>query len=131
MITQAELKAITKYNPETGVFTRTVKASNQPVGSEMGNLNADGYHHMRVNGKTYKRSRLAWLYMTGEMPAELIDHKDRVRNNDIWDNLRAASSSENAVNTTPRDPKRKVGVKKHLGYFDEYDDAVDARKAAE
>lgn len=36
--------------------------------------------------------------MTGEWPKQEIDHQDRDKTNDIWDNLRDISRSENALN---------------------------------
>lgn len=36
--------------------------------------------------------------MTGEWPKQEIDHEDRDKINDIWDNLRDISRSENGLN---------------------------------
>jgi len=37
--------------------------------------------------------------VTGEDPSELIDHKNGVKNDNRWDNLREASLSENQANS--------------------------------
>lgn len=147
MITQAELKQIANYDPETGAFTWKQRRCNAPIGSVMGCIKPDGYRYIKLMGKNYKASRLAFLYMTGDMPP-LVDHRDRVRDNDKWDNLREATVSENNINRT-RDTERQAGVTwcksrskwlatikrngkmKNLGRFEEYDDAVAARLKAE
>jgi hypothetical protein len=43
-------------------------------------------------------NRLAWFYMTGEWPADLVDHKNRARDDDRWENLRPATNAMNSQN---------------------------------
>jgi HNH endonuclease/AP2 domain len=57
-----------------------------------------GYRYIKIDGKLYASSRLAFLYMTGEWPQHFVDHIDRCRNNDKWDNLRPATRSQNTAN---------------------------------
>jgi hypothetical protein len=76
--------------------------------------------------------------MTGECP-EIVDHKDRNRSNNAWDNLRVANTALNRANA-PGLGKRflkgchKVGNKftarikrggkvQHLGTFERQEDA--------
>jgi len=99
MITQEELKRIIHYNPETGVFTRLIAyARGMSVGSILGSPDKDGYLRIHIYGKTYKSHRLAFLYMTGSIPKNEIDHIDRIKSNNKWSNLRSASRKENAAN---------------------------------
>jgi hypothetical protein len=42
-------------------------------------------------------SHLAFLWMTGQMPRE-VDHANRYRDDNRWDNLREASRSQNCCN---------------------------------
>lgn len=51
---------------------------------------------------------LAWLYMTGEWPADEVDHEDTHRSHNWWSNLRAATSAQNAAN-------RRTNVNNALG----------------
>jgi hypothetical protein len=53
---------------------------------------------IHVNGRHYRSSRLAWLYMTGSWPVE-IDHANLNRADDRWTNLREATRPQNNWNT--------------------------------
>lgn len=53
---------------------------------------------IRMSGRRYRASHLAWLYMTGRWPVELIDHKDGDPTNNRWSNLRQADWSTNQQN---------------------------------
>lgn len=99
MITQAELLRILKYDPISGNFTWLVYLSgaNYP-GQIAGCLNNKGYVRIGIRGKSYLAHRLAFLYMTGKIPAK-VDHKDTVKNNNAWGNLRGATSSQNTCNS--------------------------------
>jgi hypothetical protein len=94
-----QIRAAIHYNPETGIFTRLTRASNMPPGSTAGTLDAkEGYVVVRVLGKRFLAHRLAWLYMTGNWPAQEVDHINRVRNDNRWENLRDVSRATNALN---------------------------------
>ena len=100
MLTQIELKRVWNYNFITGQFTRLVATSNVvKVGDVASFINNKGYIVIKINNKNYKGHRLAHLYMTGEFPADQIDHIDGIRNNNCWLNLRDATNSLNAQNT--------------------------------
>lgn len=99
MLTQLKLKQILYYNPANGKFIWLNNQRRDLVGKVAGSVTAAGYVKIMVNHKQYKAHRLAWLYVLGEMPAEKIDHADRVKSNNIWANLRLASSRQNSWNT--------------------------------
>lgn len=101
MITQDELKKQLHYDSETGVFTWLI--SNSPrvkIGDIAGFFDKYkyGYIFIRINKKLYRAHRLAFLYMEGKFPPKDVDHIDRVRHNNIWNNLRKATRLENMQN---------------------------------
>jgi hypothetical protein len=99
MITQERLRAVLHYDPETGVFTRRIATANRSkVGEVVGSDNGQGYLAARLDGPSYKLHRLAWLYMTGEWPSMDIDHKNGVRDDNRWSNLRHVPRRVNSQN---------------------------------
>lgn len=84
------LKEYLVYNPSTGIFIWNLnKSYNAKAGDQAGYIDCNGYVKITLNGKTYSGHSLAWFYMTGEELDELlIDHKDKNRKNNRWDNLR-------------------------------------------
>lgn len=103
MLTQEALRSVLHYDPDTGVFTWRAKiAQRQNVGDVAGFVCPEGYRRIKICRKQFKAHRLAWLYMTGELPPFEIDHRDRVRSNNVWTNLRKATHKQNQENRTTR-----------------------------
>jgi len=99
MLTQEELKRIIHYNPETGVFTNRLFRNPRALeGQVVGTVDGKGYLHTMIDKKIYRLHRLACLYMTGVVP-KYVDHKDRVRVNNAWNNLRSATCRDNSGNS--------------------------------
>lgn len=156
-LTQEGVKAILRYFPETGVFIwrarqdRDLSWNSKHANKEAGAVLPNGYRYIRIENRLYLAHRLAWLYMVGEQPAGQVDHKDRDRANNRWDNLRSATQPENSANQGLRSTntsgakgvspdKRRGGWRADitlnnkriaLGRFDRLDDAIAARRAAE
>lgn len=148
MLTQDRLKELLCYDPETGVFTRKI-ATIKPAGTVSGSLTSNGYIEMRCGGLRTTAHRLAFLYMTGEIP-DNVDHIDHDRTNNKWTNLRSATRSVNLRNCKKRTDNKSgvTGVSwskacgkwtariktenkyEHLGVFADWFDAVCARKSA-
>ena len=102
VLTQARLKELVVYNSTTGIFTRRVTTAPRAMkGMQCGDLDGKGYLRMRVNGKRYSAHRLAWLYVTGRWPENEVDHKNCIKTDNRWCNLRAATPCENKRNTRP------------------------------
>ena len=114
VITQEFLKRTLDYNLETGemVWIKPNKYHNELIGRPAGGVQCTGsnkaYWNISLMGKKYKRSRLAWLWMTGRFPKNCIDHKDGNSLNDKWENLREATITQNAWNHKKR--KRKCAL---------------------
>jgi hypothetical protein len=69
-------------------------------GKEAGYKSDRGSWRITVDGQSFYRSRLAWLYQTGSWPPPgmEVDHIDRDAGNDAWSNLRLAEKWQNVAN---------------------------------
>lgn len=136
------------YDHATGIFTWNKMTKNRKFkqGDVAGSMDNDGHIKIQLNGRMYWAHRLAFLYMTGEMPANSVDHINRVKNDNRWDNLRQATAFENQWNTNIRKDNtsgtkgvyfcstwkkwiaacRVRGKRHYLGRFDIKDDAINA-----
>jgi hypothetical protein len=102
MVTRKRALEVLAYAPKSGSLVWKVTLNSRaPAGSEAGTLRADGYRQVRLDGEKLLAHRLIFLMQTGKIPVE-VDHKNRVRNDNRWKNLRAATSSENSHNTKIR-----------------------------
>src|SRR5690348_8900862 len=102
-LSQAHLKELLRYDPETGKFFWLVRARRRSrIGDEAGSDHGQGYIEIGIEGRRYLAHRLAWFYMTGEWPPEMVDHKDLCRSNNRWANLRLATHGQNVQNTPAR-----------------------------
>ena len=119
MLTQPQLRKLFDYNPETGEVTRLLATSNfVKVGGPVGWVENTGYYRVHVQGKAYMLHKLIWVYMTGEWPEFEIDHIDRDRLNNRWNNLRKATRSENMANGGNRQPLTELtGVYRNKNGF--------------
>lgn len=97
-LTRERLKYLIEYSPTEGTFTSRVSRGNIGVGAPLGWENGKGYKRLKIDGKRYMAHNLAWLYMTGEMPINKIDHKNGVTSDNRWCNLRQATDLENTRN---------------------------------
>lgn len=106
------IRELFDYEQDTGNFVRKFQANcaDGKPGSIAGSLKKDGRIWIRIDGIKYTAHRLAWLYMTGSWPTDMIDHKDLNRENNAWSNLREATNSTNKMNTGPQ-TNNKLGIK--------------------
>ena len=88
------IAAAIAYNPDTGLFVYTKETRSYNIGDSPSCI-ANGYLLISVNGFAEYAHRVAYYIMTGQIP-ELVDHKDRVRLNNKWENLRIADKFINA-----------------------------------
>jgi hypothetical protein len=147
-LTHARLMRLVSYDPVTGTFTRLVgKRANKQTGSQI----RAGYVHIYLAGKTYKAHRLAWMYVYGSWPTDVIDHINHNRSDNRICNLRAVTTLENHHNRRrftrsitgfigiawhKRDKRWQATIETqdkatHLGYFKCLGQALKARLAAE
>lgn len=139
------LKSALHYDPETGVWTWLVdRGPCVKAGSVAGSGGGRRYWQIGFDGHQHGAHRLAWFYMTGAWPVELVDHRDGNPFNNRWSNLREATTATNRQNETkPRrnlpkgvshDPRSKRfqavirhnGEYHHLGMFGTAEEAGEA-----
>jgi hypothetical protein len=142
-MTQEELKTLLRYDPETGKFFWIHARGNLKAGAPAGASDKQGYRVIGVNGKYHKAHRLAFLYMTGKFPPDMVDHINRDTGDNRWENLREVTRSQNCQNKEAKGIHRMKrngkwmayiklnGKLKHLGYFHTKDEAKSVRLAAE
>jgi hypothetical protein len=139
LISAERLREVLTYCPSTGAWTWRVNPPKKRtfIGKPAGCRDDKGYLIIKIDGKPYRASRLAHLYMTGGWPEKLVDHRDTTRSNDRWDNLRPATYSQNNINANQpigrsglrgaawservqkwKSSIRAQGKRQHLGYFD-------------
>lgn len=144
------LKRRLEYLPLTGVFIRLVSEGGALEDSIAGSVRLDGYIGISIKSKVYLAHRLAWFYMMGHWP-DMIDHINKIRSDNRWDNLRAVSASFNLMNSDLRKDNTSGfkginyipssnkwlarisygGRKIHLGRFKTLQEAITARAKAE
>jgi len=99
-----ELQQVFDYDPETGIFrNKHTRNNNTKAGAVAGSVSKKGYIRLALHGRRMQAHRVAWYLMTGVDPmTNQIDHKDRVRANNSWSNLRLATQAQNQINAMCR-----------------------------
>lgn len=110
MLTQERLKELLEYTPETGLFTWVASPNRSIVKGTVAGTSSRGYIRVKLDGKQYAAHRLAFLWMEGVLPAKEIDHKNGVRDDNRWDNLRQVSSSTNNRNRHRARSDSAIGI---------------------
>lgn len=139
----AQMAALVVYDRDTGSFTRL---DGRPIGKP----HCKGYVSVKIGGHEALAHRLAWFCVYGEQP-EKLDHVNRIKNDNRIDNLRPATASQNQCNRgvqsnsssgvagVARNTRNTAwqayiklhGKRRHLGLFQDFAEAVRARRVAE
>lgn len=109
-LTAERARALLKYNPRTGALTWKVDKGRARAGDPAGHLDSSGYVKLRIDQAPYWAHRVIWLIVTGEWPKEVIDHRNCVRSDNRWRNLRDVSRSTNQQNQRRAHRNSKTGV---------------------
>ena len=97
-LTQSRLKELVNYDSSTGIFTSKVRRGKIHPGDEIGTNGYHGYIIIKIDYEPYRAHRLAVLYMTGEWPDGVIDHINRDKADNRWENIRVCTKAENNRN---------------------------------
>ena len=109
LLTHERLRAVLGYDPGTGALIWLKAMSRKIVPSKIaGTTRSDGRRQIRIDGKGYLTSRLAWFWHRGELPALEVDHRDCDPLNNRIGNLRLATRGQNEAN---KRPYGKLGAK--------------------
>ena len=145
-ISHGLLTSILHYDEAKGIFVWKVNWSNKAkAGSIAGVANKNGYHYIgiRINGRRnqYLVHRLAWFYVYGRWPEEVLDHINGNPRDNRISNLREATRSQNSqskrvsvklgsglrgVNICPRTGRWRARVQIQIGLFDTKEEAARA-----
>jgi len=155
------LKERLRYDLLTGKFTwkkhpsRSVHWNDRYAGKEAGCVvtEANGYKAVlvRLDGRNYRASQLAWFFMLRRWPVGEIDHINHNSTDNKWTNIREVDSVGNHRNITKRidnisgvmgvswfkrDGNWRVyinvgGKQIHGGNFDSFEEACSKRKQLE
>jgi hypothetical protein len=145
ILTQEYVQEVFKYK-DGELFWKIQKGYMKP-GYKAGCSDSEGYKVLQLNQKAYKLHRIIFLYHHGYLPDE-IDHIDNNKSNNLIENLREATRSNNAKNIKLR-KNNTSGVKNVVWnkernkwevallvdgkrkYFGWFDNLIKASKAAE
>lgn len=147
------------YNPDSGLlFWKEKKVKQGDIPSRVATWNtryayteafkkidANGYLQGALNNTGYQAHRIVYKWVTGEEPEE-IDHDNRIRTDNRWENLKASTHVKNNQNQKLRSNNKsgitgitwdtlanKWGVKignKRVGRYTHLEDAIAARNEA-
>lgn len=116
------------------------------------NVNQSGYIRIKYRGEKFLAHRIVWEMHYGKIPEGMqVDHINHDRTDNRIENLRLVNANENGKNqkSSTRNKSGVVGVswksqknkwhaqimvdgkQIHLGFYDDINDAKDARKVAE
>jgi len=100
MLDIAELQRRVSYDPLTGVLRWK---ADPPRGSVVGGIlptrdNGNGYIYATFGDRGYGVHRLGWAISFGQLPDE-VDHRNTIKSDNRLANLRAATRSQNEMNS--------------------------------
>lgn len=147
MLTQSRLKEVLSLTDDG--FVWNIGGSGRFIGKKAGSLHSSGYKSIMIDGKAYKEHRLMWLWHYGYMDKEL-DHINCDPSDNRIENLRLSTRCQNMWNQGARKNNtsghknvtwhkaankwaaqiRYLGKRKHLGVFDDVEDAAEFAELA-
>jgi len=95
MLTQEEVRKLFSYSDGQLFWVNPTSRKLKP--GQLAGSKSTRYWMIKYKGKSYKRSRLVWLYHYNTLPT-VVEHKDKNSFNDNINNLRAADQQLNMFN---------------------------------
>jgi hypothetical protein len=91
VLTVARLREVLHYEPETGKMAWIKPrpgVSFKKIGHRGKRRDGSIYVFVQIDNVKYSASRIAWMYMTGELPPKNVDHINGNSEDNSWKNLR-------------------------------------------
>jgi hypothetical protein len=105
---QKYLKEILDYDYQTGwLVWRIEKGGSRKIGLRAGYRQKNGYRAISIDRIKYHEARIIFILVKGRWPYPKIDHKNRIRDDNRWDNLREADDYLSNNNRNTRSPHKK------------------------
>lgn len=111
-ITLDRLKELAHYDPATGQFVlkKHRTGTTRKVGDVLGSKTKTGYLEACFDQRIYYLHRLAYFYMTGEVP-QTVDHINGNGMDNAWGNLRSVTQQQNMENIKKMRPDNTTGYR--------------------
>lgn len=109
-LTAERLRELLNYDPLIGTFTRRVGIRGHSQGSIAGTPLKQGHIKLQVDGVQFYAHRLAFVWMTGIWPINVVDHIDTDASNNAWLNLRDVTHSVNMQNQRSATSRSRSGL---------------------
>lgn len=94
-----ELRRIVEMDSHGNFTWKVDRSSKIKAGMPAGGKHSSGYRVISYNGGHIQAHRLVWAFVHGAWPDSPIDHVNCIRSDNRPENLRKASSSQNAINS--------------------------------
>lgn len=98
------------YNSRTGVLSWKIQSGRATPGSVAG-YKSGNYIVIVLDNSAQHAQNVIWLMKTGKWPEQEVDHKNRIKYDNRWKNLRPATRSQQGANQPARGKFK--GVKKN------------------
>lgn len=110
-LTARFVRSIISYNKKTGVLRWKYKKDHLAAKRVAGIKHHTGYLYVKIKGRMYGAHRIAWLIVKGRWPRKFLDHKNGIKNDNRFTNLRNVTHFQNGMNRR----KIKAGSSKLKG----------------
>jgi hypothetical protein len=109
MITRERLKELFDYDQEGFLIRKITVNHKSKAGDKVSYLHNTGYVRVTVDQQQIYVHRAIWLWHTGVLPDDDIDHINGCRTDNRIENLRLATRSQNNQNRTKAGTNNKSG----------------------
>lgn len=144
MVSCDRARELFEYHSDGYLIHKVDRGRTAKAGQRCGRGNPKHYRQVRIDNKMYREHVIIWLVVNGEWP-NVIDHIDHDIHNNKIENLRSVTHKQNIRHGSGRQSglfysklyKKWVAgiyvdcVRKHLGCFVTYEEALEARLKAQ